>query len=132
VAVVVIGEIPYAEGRGDRNDLSLDAADIAAIDNLNRAGVPIVTILVSGRPLLIEQVLSKSRAFLAAWLPGSEGQGVTDVLFGDRRPTGKLSMTFPRSIADSSSNVGDKNYAPLFAYGFGLTYTPAGPILGRT
>ena len=132
VAVVVIGETPYAEGRGDRLDLSLDAADIAAIDNLNRAGIPIVTILVSGRPLAIEQVLSKSRAFIAAWLPGSEGQGVADVLFGDRRPTGKLSMSFPRSGADAPSNVGDKNYSPLFAYGFGLTYAAAGPVFGRS
>ncbi|MDT4966092.1 MAG: beta-glucosidase [Acidobacteriota bacterium] len=122
VAVVVIGETPYAEGRGDRADLSLDAADVAAVNNLSSAGVPVVIVLVSGRPLLIEQVLSKSRAFIAAWLPGSEGQGVADVLFGERRPTGKLSMTFPRSMADSASNVGDKNYAPLFKYGSGLSY----------
>lgn len=122
VAVVVIGETPYAEGRGDRTELSLAAEDLAAIDNLNRAGIPIVTILVSGRPLLIEPVLSKSRAFIAAWLPGTEGQGLADMLFGDYRPTGKLSMTFPRSMADASSNVGDKNYNPLFKYGYGLSY----------
>ena len=122
VAVVVIGETPYAEGRGDRAELSLAAKDVAAIDNLNRAGVPVVAILVSGRPLLIEPVLSRCRAFIAAWLPGTEGQGVADVLFGDYRPTGKLSMTFPRSMADALSNVGDKNYRPLFKYGYGLSY----------
>jgi beta-glucosidase len=122
VAVVVIGETPYAEGRGDRAELSLAAEDLAAIDNLNRAGIPIVTILVSGRPLLIEPALSKSRAFIAAWLPGTEGQGLADVLFGAYRPTGKLSMTFPRSMADASSNVGDKDYNPLFKYGYGLSY----------
>lgn len=122
LAVAVIGETPYAEGRGDRTDLTLDPADIATIDNLNRAGVPVVTILVSGRPLFIEQVLANSRAFIAAWLPGSEGQGIADVLFGDYRPTGKLSVTFPRSMVDALKNVGDKNYAPLFRYGFGLSY----------
>jgi beta-glucosidase len=120
VAVAVIGETPYAEGRGDRMDLSLDPADLATIDNLNRAAVPVVTILVSGRPLLIEPALLKSRAFLAAWLPGTEGQGIADVLFGDYRPTGKLSMTFPRSMSDALKNIGDINYAPLFRYGFGL------------
>ena len=122
VAVVVIGETPYAEGRGDRTELSLAAEDVAAIDNLNKAGVPVVTILVSGRPLLIEPVLSKCRAFIAAWLPGTEGQGIADVLFGDYRPTGRLSMSFPRTMADALSNVGDKNYAPLFKYGYGLRY----------
>jgi beta-glucosidase len=122
VAVVVIGETPYAEGRGDRAELSLAAEDVAAIDNLNRAGVPVVAILVAGRPLLIEPVLSKCRALIAAWLPGTEGQGVADVLFGDYRPTGKLSMTFPRSMADALSNVGDKSYHPLFKHGYGLSY----------
>ncbi|MEK6335614.1 MAG: glycoside hydrolase family 3 N-terminal domain-containing protein [Acidobacteriota bacterium] len=122
VAVAVIGETPYAEGRGDRMDLSMDPADLATIENLNRAGVPVITILISGRPLLIEAALSKSRAFLAAWLPGTEGQGIAEVLFGGYRPTGTLSVTFPRSMADALKNVGDKNYAPLFPYGFGLSY----------
>jgi beta-glucosidase len=122
VAVVVIGERPYAEGRGDRTDLSLAAEDIAAIENLEREGIPVVVILVSGRPLLIEPVLSKCRAFIAAWLPGTEGQGIADVLFGDYHPTGKLSMSFPHSMADALSNVGDKIYAPLFKFGYGLTY----------
>jgi beta-glucosidase len=122
VAIVVIGETPYAEGRGDRTELSVAAQDIAAIDNLNRAGVPVVAILVSGRPLLLEPVVTKCLALVAAWLPGTEGQGVADVLFGDYRPTGKLSVSFPRSMVDVLSNVGDKNYDPLFGYGFGLSY----------
>jgi beta-glucosidase len=122
VAVAVVGETPYAEGRGDRRDLSMDPADLATLDNLYRAGMPVVTILVSGRPLLIEPVLPKSRAVLAAWLPGTEGQGIAEVLFGDYRPAGKLSMTFPRSMADAMKNIGDRNYAPLFPYGFGLSY----------
>ena len=122
VAVVVIGETPYAEGRGDRTELSLAAEDIDAINNLERDGIPVVAILVSGRPLLIEPVLSKCRASIAAWLPGTEGQGIADVRFGDYRPTGKLSMSFPRTMTDVLTNVGDKNYAPLFRYGFGLSY----------
>jgi len=122
VAVVVIGETPYAEGIGDRTDLSLAAEDVAAIDNLNRAGVPVVIILVSGRPLLIEPVLSKCSAFICAWLPGTEGQGIADVLFGAHRPAGKLSMSFPRSMAEAATNVGDTNYSPLFKYGYGLSY----------
>jgi beta-glucosidase len=67
-------------------------------------------------------VLSKCAAFIAAWLPGTEGQGVADVLFGDYKPTGKLSFTFPRNEAQLPINVGDKNYNPLFKYGYGLTY----------
>lgn len=122
IAIVVIGETPYAEGRGDTMDLSLAAEDIAAIDKLYRAGIPIVTILVSGRPLLVEPVLAKSRAFIAAWLPGSEGQGVADVLFGNYPPTGKLSMTFPRTMTDALTNVGGQDYNPQFKYGFGLGY----------
>jgi len=121
VAIVVIGETPYAEGLGDREDLSLAAGDIAVIDNIARAGVPIIAILVSGRPLLVEPVLPKCRALIAAWLPGTEGQGVADVLFGAFRPTGKLSMTFPRSMSDAGINVGDRNYDPLFRYGYGLS-----------
>lgn len=122
VGVVVIGETPYAEGVGDRRELSLAAEDVAAIENMNRARIPVVVILLSGRPLMIEPVLSKCQAFIAAWLPGSEGQGVADVLFGDYRPTGKLSFTFPRSESQIPINVGDKNYNPLFKYGYGLTY----------
>lgn len=121
VAVVVIGETPYAEGRGDRSELVLAPEDVAAINNLDRDGVPVVVILVSGRPLLIEPILSKCRAFVAAWLPGTEGQGIADVLFGVYRPTGKLSMSFPRAMGERSSNLRDEN-APLFSYGYGLRY----------
>lgn len=122
VGVVVIGETPYAEGIGDRTDLSLAAEDVAAINEMNKAGIPVVVILVSGRPMIIEPVLSKCQAFVAAWLPGSEGQGVADVLFGDYRPTGKLSFSFPRNMAQIPVNVGDKDYNPLFKYGFALSY----------
>jgi beta-glucosidase len=122
IGIVVVGETPYAEGIGDREDLSLAPEDVAAITNMKQAGIAVVVVLVSGRSLIINQVLDKADAFVAAWLPGTEGQGVADVLFGDYKPTGKLSVSWPRSMAQIPINVGDKNYDPLFKYGFGLTY----------
>ena len=122
VGLVVVGETPYAEGTGDREELSLDAEDAAAIDRMKGAGIPVVVVLISGRPLIINDALAKADAFVAAWLPGTEGQGVTDVLFGDYRPTGKLSFTWPRTNAQIPINVGDRSYDPLFPYGFGLTF----------
>jgi beta-glucosidase len=122
VVVVVIGETPYAEMVGDRADLSLDAEDRQAIENAKAAGVPLVVILVSGRPMILGDVIDRADAFLAAWLPGTEGQGVADVLFGDYAPTGKLPFTWPRNMQQIPINVGDADYDPLFEYGFGLTY----------
>jgi beta-glucosidase len=122
LGVVVIGETPYAEMLGDREDLSLAQEDVAAIENMKKAGIPVVAVLVSGRPLIIDKALDKCDAFIAAWLPGTEGQGVADVLFGDYKPTGKLSFSWPRSMAQIPINFGDANYDPLFKYGFGLTY----------
>ena len=122
VGVVVIGETPYAEMIGDRTDLALAAEDVAAVENMKRAGIPVVAVLVSGRPMIINEVLARCDAFVAAWLPGTEGQGVADVLFGDYRPTGKLSFSWPRSVSQLPVNVGDKTYDPLFKYDFGLTY----------
>ncbi|HKS42789.1 MAG TPA: glycoside hydrolase family 3 N-terminal domain-containing protein [Blastocatellia bacterium] len=122
VGIVVIGETPYAEMMGDRHDLSLDDEDIAAIENMKKAGIKVVAVLLSGRPMIIDKVLDKCDAFVAAWLPGTEGQGVADVLFGDYKPTGKLSFSWPRSMAQIPINFGDANYDPLFKYGFGLGY----------
>jgi beta-glucosidase len=122
VGIVVVGETPYAEGVGDREDLSLAEEDLAAINNMKQSGIPVVVVLISGRPMMIEPVLDKCDAFIAAWLPGTEGQGVADVLFGDYKPTGKLSVSWPRSMQQIPINVGDSNYDPLFKYGFGLTY----------
>jgi beta-glucosidase len=119
VGVVAIGERPYAEGSGDRADLSLAPEDVAAIDNLKAAGIPVVVILISGRPMILGSVLDKADAFLAAWLPGTEGDGIADVLFGAYKPTGKLSFAWPRSM-EQYPRAKDTN--PLFAYGFGLTY----------
>ncbi len=122
VAVVVLGELPYAEMFGDREDLSLSAEDQALVQNLSGKGVRVVVVLFSGRPVIINSAIEKSNAFVAAWLPGTEGQGVADVLFGDYAPTGKLPHSWPRSMQQIPINVGDKEYNPLFPFGFGLTY----------
>lgn len=122
VAIAVIGERPYAEFLGDRSDLSLDPDDVAVVRRLKEAGVPVVVILISGRPMIINDVLEMADAFIAAWLPGSEGDGVADVLFGDYAPTGKLPFSWPRSMDQIPINVGDEDYDPLFPFGYGLTY----------
>jgi len=122
VGVVVVGETPYAEFKGDREDLALDPEDLAAIANVKKAGIPVVVVVVSGRPLILGDALTQADALVAAWLPGTEGGGVADVLFGDYKPTGKLSFTWPRAMAQIPINVGDASYDPQFPYGFGLTY----------
>jgi beta-glucosidase len=119
VGVVVVGEKPYAEGAGDRTDLSLAPEDVAAINNMKAAGIPFVVLLFSGRPMILGDALDKADAFIAAWLPGTEGDGIADVLFGDYKPTGKLSFSWPRSM-DQYPHAKDTN--PLFPYGYGLTY----------
>jgi beta-glucosidase len=122
VGVVVIGEQPYAEGNGDRTDLALAQEDVDAVANMKAAGIPVVVILFSGRPMILGGVLDKADAVVAAWLPGTEGEGIADVLFGDFRPTGKLSFAWPRSMAQVAKHPGDKAYDPLFAFGYGLSY----------
>jgi beta-glucosidase len=126
VAVAVVGETPYAEGAGDRpNNLNLGAEDLATIAKLKATGVPVVVVLVSGRVLDVASELPKWNGLVASWLPGSEGAGVADVLFGNYKPTGKLSFTWPTSIAQEPINVGDGK-TPLFPYGYGLTYSRNG------
>ncbi|MGW4800735.1 glycoside hydrolase family 3 N-terminal domain-containing protein [Nonomuraea sp. NPDC004297] len=126
VAVAVVGETPYAETQGDRpGGLGLDTADLNTIATLRASGVPVVVVLVSGRPLDIAAQLPGWNALVAAWLPGTEGQGVADVLFGAVRPTGKLPMTWMSSASQQPINAGDGK-TPLFAQGFGLTYEPGG------
>jgi len=122
VGVLVIGETPYAEYQGDKKNLSLAQEDITAINNFNAAGIPYVIILISGRPMIITDVIVNCDAFIAAWLPGTEAQGIADVLFGDYNFTGKLSHSWPRSMEQIPINIGDIDYDPLFPYGFGLSY----------
>ncbi len=123
IAIVVVGEEPYAEMKGDREDLSLSKDDAAVVDALKAKGIPVVVVLLSGRPMILGSTLEASTAFIAAWLPGTEGQGVADVLFGDAKITGKLPHSWPRTMQQIPVNIGDKTYDPLFPYGFGLTYT---------
>jgi len=149
VAVVVIGERPYAEGMGDvryGDNVLVEAGsqikglmkilepygrtlelaeshpeDLATIKNISSRGVPVIAVLLSGRPLIINKELDEVASFVAAWLPGSEGQGVADVLLGDFDFQGKLSFSWPKE-AKAELNVGDQNYDPLFPFGFGLNY----------
>jgi beta-glucosidase len=128
VGIVVVGETPYAEGAGDRADLSLEPQDLSAIQTVKSAGIPVVVILVSGRPMILGPALESADALIAAWLPGTEGQGVTDIIFGNYRPTGKLSVSWPRSMEQIPINAGDTDYNPQFPYGFGLTYDKPGTL----
>jgi len=118
--IVVIGEKPYAEMLGDRTNLDVTATDAALVSAAQATGAPVITIIYSGRPLVLGPVLPASTAVVAAWLPGTEGEGVADVLFGDAAPAGKLPRPWPGDNNQLSAQypVG----APLFPLGFGLAY----------
>jgi beta-glucosidase len=139
VGVVVVGETPYSEGFGDVGgprwaydpgdnnvprpvkDMKLSAADSAAVDKVCAAAAKCVVVIVSGRPLILDpQQLQRVDALVEAWLPGAEGAGVADPLFGKVGYTGKLPMSWPRTLAQEPINVGDASYDPLYSYGYGL------------
>ncbi|XP_050216369.1 uncharacterized protein LOC126667436 [Mercurialis annua] len=122
-AIVVVGEPPYAEFNGDNTNLTLPAPGPAIINNVCGA-VKCVVVVLSGRPLVIEEYVPSMDALVAAWLPGTEGQGVADVLFGDFGFTGKLATTWFRRVDQLPMNVGDSTYDPLFPFGFGLLTNP--------
>ncbi|GAB2506057.1 glycoside hydrolase family 3 protein [Microbulbifer agarilyticus] len=130
VAIVVVGEEPYAEGWGDYRptpcekckSMSLSSQQRELLARVTDSGVPTVVVIVSGRPLMVSEEISDWQSVVAAWLPGTEGAGVADVLFGDYKPTGKLPVTWPRNLAQIPINVGDEEYDPLYPYGYGLTY----------
>ena len=119
MGIVVVGETPYAEGQGDEVALRLSPRDQAAITTVCGA-VKCVVVTVSGRPLILTDQLPKLGALVAAWLPGSEGEGVADVLFGDAPFLGKLPVSWPKSMAQVPVGTPKDPSAPLFAYGFGL------------
>jgi beta-glucosidase len=124
VGVVVIGETPYAEGVGDVGNghtLNISDTDRATIDRVCGAIKTCVVLDVAGRPQIITDELPKISAFVMSWLPGSEGEGVADTLFGRHAYRGKLPVTWPRSESQEPINVGDQHYDPLFRYGYGLT-----------
>ena len=120
--IVVIGEKPYSEGWGDRESLDLSKENKKILKRVKKKNLPYLIILISGRPMIIESELKDCDAFIAAWLPGTEGSGIADVVYGDYNPTGKLSMSWPRSMKQIPINIGDKSYDPLFSFGYGLTY----------
>jgi beta-glucosidase len=124
VGIVVVGELPYAEGVGDAQDLALSKEDIAAIESVRERSERLVVVLVSGRPVIVGDRLDEWDAWVAAWLPGSEGQGVADVLFGDHPFTGKLPYTWPRSMDqlpfDFEHLETSGKGVPLFPFGYGL------------
>lgn len=119
VCIAVVGELPYAEGRGDSVSLSLPPAENRVLRRMEKACARLVVVLVAGRPLLVTDDLPKWDALVMAWLPGSEGAGVADVLFGDQPFRGRLPVTWPRSLDQLPVGSGDGQ--PLFPYGFGLT-----------
>jgi beta-glucosidase len=123
-AVVVVGEGPYAEFQGDREDISLEPTDVETIARVAKTGVPVAVVVVAGRPVVLNGALDHADALVVAWLPGSEGDGVADVLFGAHAPEGKLPVSWPRLPAQATLNVGDAAYDPLFPFGYGLTYPP--------
>ncbi|KAL3849153.1 hypothetical protein ACJIZ3_011035 [Penstemon smallii] len=126
-AVVVVGESPYAETKGDNTNLTIPDSGLSTIKNVC-GSVKCVVVLISGRPLVVGPYLSSMDALVAAWLPGSEGQGVADVLFGDYDFTGKLPRTWFKTVDQLPMNVGDEHYDPLFPFGFGLSTNSTGAI----
>jgi beta-glucosidase len=134
--IVIVGEKPYTEGVGDRGDLSLSPEDVALIEKVRERSQKVVAILISGRPMIITHQLAQVDAFVAAWLPGTEGQGVADVIFGDYPFTGKLPYTWPRSMDQLPFNFSAMESsgcaAPLFPFGYGLDVNsppmPAPPV----
>jgi beta-glucosidase len=117
VGIVVLSEEPYAEGVGDRGDLHLPEADVALLERVRSRCKKLVVILISGRPLIVTEHLPQWDAFVAAWLPGTEGDGVAQVLFGNYPFTGKLPYAWPSSMDQIPRKAGDE---PLFPFGYGL------------
>jgi len=132
VALLVYGEEPYAEYEGDVETLEFSARDkshLEAARRLQAAGVPVVSVLLNGRPLAVPDEIEASDAFVVAWLPGSEGAGVADMLIADgrgapRHPfTGRLPFSWPQRPDQAVNNIGDEPYRPAFPLGFGLRYS---------
>jgi beta-glucosidase len=135
VAIVVFGETPYAEFQGDVDTLDfIPTGPLETLKTLRAAGIPTVSVFLSGRPMWTNPEINASDAFVAAWLPGTEGGGVADVLIGDAtgKPRndfhGTLSFSWPKNAAGAPLNHGQPGYDPQFAYGYGLTYVRGGTV----
>lgn len=132
VAIVVFGELPYAEMRGDVRTLEFQPGDkqaLALLKRLQADGIPTVSVFLSGRPMWVNPELNASNAFVAAWFPGSEGAGIADLLIGGTRDfTGSLSFSWPRTAGQFVLDRSRDGYDPLFPFGFGLTYAEDGSL----
>mgnify|MGYP003683101245 CR=1 FL=1 len=140
VAIIVMGEEPYAEWHGDIASIEYQYGrkkDLELLKSFRQQKIPVVTIFLTGRPLWINKELNQSDAFVAAWLPGSEGGGIADVLFTDKDGkvrndfVGKLSFSWPQFVHQTTLNLGDEGYQPLFEYGYGLSYQEPQELLGQ-
>jgi len=132
VAIVIFGEDPYAEMQGDVQNVLLksgETKDLELLRKLKADNIPVVALFITGRPLWVNRELNASDAFAVIWQPGTEGGGVADVIFKtpDNKinfdTTGRLTFSWPKRPDQSPLNIGDENYDPLFAYGFGLSYS---------
>lgn len=132
VAVVVIGELPYAETAGDNFVLSLDSEDQRVISTVKAKGIPMVVVLISGRPLIITNEIQGVEAVVAAWLPGTEGLGIAQVLYGDYDFSGKLSFSWPQSINQVFDGFIGDNPNVLYPFGYGLNYSVTEPMTDDT
>jgi beta-glucosidase len=120
VGIVAIGETPYAEGRGDSSTLAVSGSNAAQVTDICSRVTQCIVVLFSGRPLIINTQLNQANAFVAAWLPGTEGAGITDVLFGDYGFVGKLPVTWPNAVTQEPINL-DDGKTGLFPFGYGIT-----------
>lgn len=136
-AIVVFGENPYAEFQGDQADVALrteNAESLALLRRLRASGVPTAAVLISGRPLYLNPQINAADAFVAAWLPGSEGGGIADVLIAKPggRPAhdfrGRLSFSWPKRPDQTPLNVGQPTYDPQFGFGYGLSYAQSARV----
>ena len=129
-ATVAVGEPPYTETAGDSTTLTMMEPGPSIINNVCGT-VKCVVVIISGRPIVIEPYVSAIDALVAAWLPGTEGQGVTDVLYGDYGFSGKLPSTWFKTVDQLPMNVGDSHYDPLFPFDFGLKTDSIASIVSR-
>jgi beta-glucosidase len=141
LAIVVFGENPYAEFQGDLKVLTLPGSNTQHLEimaKLKAENIPVVAILLSGRPLWQNRELNLSNAYVAAWLPGTEGGGISDVLFRKKDGsvnydfTGKIAFSWPRDAAGAPLNVGQDPYEPLFPLGYGLSYAAPAEVAAQS
>jgi len=121
IGIAVFGELPYSEMMGDRKELRLDPKHLEVVARMKAEGMKVIAVVTSGRPLIIDELLAQADAVVAAWLPGTEGDGVADILFGAHKPTGKLSFSWPKGTT-TDYRIGSAGYQRLYDVGYGLSW----------